>query len=447
MKIHFIAIGGAIMHQLAIALLRKGFEITGSDDEIHNPAKANLEQVGLMPEAIGWHPERITPELDGVILGMHAKANNPELLKAQELGIKIYSFPEYIYEVAKDKKRVVIAGSHGKTTTTAMVMHVLKECGLAFDYMVGAQVAGFEHAVQLSDAPLIILEGDEYPASVIEKRPKIHFYQPHISVLTGIAWDHVNVFPTFENYKEQFEIYLNGFANDSLLIFNAEDEEVKQLSLKYLTKFRTQAYQTPDFLVVDNTVVINTPYGEQPLQLFGNHNIQNMEAARQVCSELGIDEIQFFKAIASFKGAARRFEKINEREDFVAYRDFAHAPSKLKASLQGARNQFRDRYLIACFELHTYSSLNEAFLKEYKESMLPADAAAVFYSSHALQIKGLPPLHKETIQHHFGQDNLLVEDNKDALAAWIRAQIAQAPKPVCLLLMSSGTFDGMALEF
>lgn len=447
MNIHFIAIGGAIMHQLALALHHKGLHITGSDDEITDPAKSNLAQAGILPEQFGWRPEMIHPQLDAVILGMHAKADNPELLKAKELGLNIYSFPEYIFEASKDKKRVVIAGSHGKTTTTSMIMHALKCKGLDFDYLVGAKVEGFKHSVKITDAPLIILEGDEYPASAIEKRPKIHFYHPDISILTGVAWDHVNVFPTYENYKSQFDIYLKTFTENSILIYNEEDPEVVAVSQAFSNKFRQIPYHTPDFIIKDNIVNISTPYGAQELQIFGNHNIQNMEAARLVCQELGMNDIEFYKAMASFKGAARRFEKINERDGFVAYRDFAHAPSKLAATLKGARNQFADKKLIAVFELHTYSSLSEQFLIEYQDAMQPADAPAVFFSKHALQLKGLPALETETVKHYFGQDNLQVFDDSSQLQQWIEAEIKSADKGICLLLMSSGTFDGMNLQF
>lgn len=447
MQIHFIAIGGAIMHQMAIALHHKGYKITGSDDDITNPAKDNLAALGLLPEEFGWYPEKIHTDLDGVILGMHAKGDNPELLKAKELGVKIYSFPEYIYEASKDKQRVVVAGSHGKTTTTSMIMHVLKCCGMDFDYLVGAKVAGFEQSVKITDAPLIILEGDEYPASVLEKRPKIHFYHPHISILTGISWDHVNVFPTFENYVEQFNIYLNQFAPTSTLIYCTEDEMVKEVVAPFENKFRCIPYQTPPFEIDNNIAYVNAPYGLQSVRIFGNHNIQNMEAARLVCKELGISDGDFYHAISSFDGAARRFEKINERENFVAYRDFAHAPSKLKATLEGARNQFANSYLIACFELHTYSSLSADFLSEYKGAMRACDAGAVFFSKHALQLKGLPMLDKQNIIHHFDTATLKVYDDKAALEQWIKEEIAKADKPVCLLLMSSGTFDGMPLEF
>jgi len=447
MYIHFIAIGGAIMHQLAIALHLKGYKITGSDDEITDPAKSNLASHNLLPENFGWFPEKITKELDGVILGMHAKGDNPELIRAKELGIPVYSFPEYIYEASKDKKRVVVAGSHGKTTTTSMIMHVLKDRKIDFDYLVGAKVEGFDLSVKITDAPIIILEGDEYPASVIEKRPKIHFYHPHISVLTGIAWDHVNVFPTYDFYKEQFAIYLRDMQADGCLIYNAEDKEVVSLTEKMTDHLKHLPYVTPVFKIQDDAVVLNTSEGKVSLQIFGGHNLQNMEAARKVCNTLGIDDADFYKSIANFTGAARRLEKIGERENFIAYRDFAHAPSKLKATLKAVRERYPEHQLIACFELHTFSSLNEAFLSEYANSMDGGDDSAVFFSAHALQLKGLPPLSATEVRQHFGNDELQIFQDAATLSQWINDRINIATKPVCLLLMSSGTFDGMRFEF
>jgi UDP-N-acetylmuramate: L-alanyl-gamma-D-glutamyl-meso-diaminopimelate ligase len=447
MYIHFIAVGGAIMHQLAIALHLKGYTITGSDDEITDPAKSNLAGLGLLPPQNGWFPEKITDKLDGVILGMHAKGDNPELLKAKELGIPVYSFPEYIYEASKNKRRIVVAGSHGKTTTTSMIMHVLKDQGKDFDYLVGARVEGFDQSVRITDAPVIILEGDEYPASVIEKRPKIHFYHPHVSVLTGIAWDHVNVFPTYEFYKEQFSIYLKGMEQGATLIYNAEDKEVVSLEEKDAGHLKQIPYVTPNFKVQDNAVILNTSEGKVSLQIFGAHNLQNMEAARKVCNSLGIEDKDFYKSISGFTGAARRLEKIGEREGYIAYRDFAHAPSKLKATLQAVRERYPDHCLIACFELHTFSSLNEQFLSEYGHSMDACDAGAVFFSSHALSLKGLPALEAAAVKDHFLNDTLEVFQDKDALQQWIRKGIAASDRPVCLLLMSSGTFDGMSFDF
>jgi len=447
MHLHFIAIGGAIMHQLAIALQHKGFTVSGSDDEITDPAKSNLLQEQLLPQASGWFPEKITKDIDGIILGMHARADNPELMKALELGIPVYSFPQYIYEASKDKQRVVIAGSHGKTTTTSMVMHVLRDQGVDFDYLVGARVEGFGLSVKISDAPVIILEGDEYPASVIEKRPKIHFYHPHISVLTGIAWDHVNVFPTYEFYKEQFAIYLREMKDGSTLIYNAGDKEVVTLSEKETGHLKLIPYVTPSFKVQDDAVVLTTSEGNISLQIFGSHNLQNMEAARKVCNALGVPDKDFYRSIASFTGAAKRLEKLDEAAGFIAYRDFAHAPSKLKATLQAVRERYPAHRLIACFELHTYSSLNEKFLSEYAGCMNDCDNGAVFFSGHALQLKGLPALDAATVKAYFRNEQLEVFQDKNALRQWILDTKAASTEPVCLLLMSSGTFDGMALKF
>ncbi len=447
MYIHFIAVGGAIMHQLAIALHKKGYTVTGSDDEITDPARSNLARQGLLPQSFGWFPEKITANLDAIILGMHAKEDNPELKKAREMGLPVYSFPEYMYEASKDKKRVVVAGSHGKTTTTSMIMHVLRDQNKDFDYLVGAKVEGFDLSVKISDAPVIILEGDEYPASVIEKRPKIHFYHPQVSVLTGIAWDHVNVFPTYDFYKEQFAIYLRDMQPGCTLIYNAEDKEVVSLVAKEAGHLKQMPYVTPAFKISDNAVVLNTSEGKVSLQIFGSHNLQNMEAARKVCNTLDISDADFYKSIASFTGAARRLEKIGERENFIAYRDFAHAPSKLKATLSAVRERYPDHKLIACFELHTFSSLNEKFLTEYAHTMDPADQAAVFFSGHALALKGLPPLDATAVKAHFQNDSLAIFEKSEALQQWIQDAINSADRPVCLLLMSSGTFEGMDFNF
>lgn len=446
MKIHFIAIGGAIMHQLAIELQRNGHIVTGSDDEIFEPARSNLLNHRLLPEGQGWFPERINEDLDAVILGMHAKEDNPELIKAKELGLNIYSFPEYIYGFSKNKKRVVIAGSHGKTTTTSMVMHVLRKAGLQFDFLVGAKVQGFDRSVQLSEAPIIVLEGDEYPASAIGKIPKIHYYHPHISVLTGIEWDHINVFPTFENYVSQFEHYLAQMVeNDAELIYCAADEEVVKLTQKFEGKLRMQGYDTPSYIIDDGGVVVQGGSRTYPVSVFGAHNMQNMEAARRVCELLGISESDFYIYIADFEGAAKRLEKIYEDEQRVVFRDFAHAPSKVRATLKAVRERFINHQLIACLELHTYSSLNEKFHTEYYRSLLPADKALVYFSKHALTLKGLPLLDSNQLRQSFGQESLAVESEPQALQQWIRNSI-EHDKPCCLLLMSSGTFDGLNPE-
>lgn len=441
--IHFIAIGGAVMHQLALALQKQGYKVTGSDDEINDPARSNLAAAGILPDADGWHTGRITPDIDAVVLGMHAKADNPELIAARNFNIPIYSFPEYIYEVAKNKTRVVIAGSHGKTTITSMIMHILRHQGVAFDYLVGAKVEGFNQSVQLSDAPVIILEGDEYPASVIEKKPKIFFYHPHITVLSGIAWDHINVFPTYENYLDQFRKYLQDCDKHIPLFYNAEDEEVKKLVASSATHLKAVPYSMPKYHYEEGVAVLDTKLGPVEVSVFGSHNLLNMQAAIAVCQELGISHEDCYQAITDFTGAARRLEKIMETGSLIAFRDFAHAPSKLKATLDAVREAYPAHKLVACFELHTYSSLSEQFLKEYTGSMNSADVAIVYFSHHALQLKGLPPLSKEEVYGHFGTQGLAVIDNKTELQDTVAKYTGNTDQPVCLLLMSSGTFDGI----
>ncbi len=444
-RIHFIAIGGAIMHQLALALHNQGYAISGSDDEINDPAKTNLDKAGLLPIAFGWHPEKITNDIEAIVLGMHARADNPELLAAKKLDIPIFSFPEYVYETSKSKTRVVIAGSHGKTTITSMVMHILKEQvkWLDFDYLVGAKIPGFNQSVKLSTAPLIILEGDEYPASVEEKRPKIFFYHPHITVLSGIAWDHINVFPTYENYFNQFEQYLSGLKPGTKLFYNAEDAEVNRVVASSAHHLIATPYSTPKFHYEDGTPVLDTKLGPVKVGVFGRHNILNMQAAINVCMELGVPEADCYKAISTFTGAARRLEKVKEENNLLVYRDFAHAPSKLRATLDAVREAYPGHHLVACFELHTFSSLNDQFLGEYAHSMDAADFGIVFFSHHALQLKGLPPLDKETMKGYFKNDALVAIDNKEELWEAVSKNIKADGKPVFLLLMSSGTFDGI----
>ncbi|MDB5197170.1 MAG: peptidoglycan synthetase [Flaviaesturariibacter sp.] len=444
MKIHFISIGGSVMHQLAIALKRKGYQITGTDDEIFEPAKSNLAAEGLMPTTIGWQPTLITPDLDAVILGMHAKADNPELQRAKELGLSIYSFPEYIFKESLGKKRVVVGGSHGKTTTTAMIMHVLRECGQAFDYLVGARLQGFDQSVNITDAPVIICEGDEYPASTLERRPKFHFLAPHIAILTGIAWDHINIFPTFENYLEQFTIFMDKIEPGGVLIYNETDDVLKDLVSKHSrTDIQYKPYGVLEHTITkgETKIVINGTKGE--LQVFGNHNLLNMHAAWLVCEGLGISAEAFVAAIGSFTGAAKRLELLGRNEEAIIYRDFAHAPSKLAATIEAVRSQFPDKRLLAVFELHTFSSLNEAFMQEYRGVMEDAAEAAVFYSKHALELKRMPDLPKEAVANGFGTKGLEVFNDRTDLETWLSSRDYANS---VLLLMSSGTYDGMALE-
>ena len=441
MNVHFISIGGSVMHQLAIALKKKGYSVTGTDDEIFEPAKSNLEEEGLLPASIGWDVAKIIPGLDAVILGMHAKADNPELKKAQELGLKIYSFPEYIYQESVNKKRVVIGGSHGKTTTTAMIMHVLRENRNAFDYMVGARLDGFDQSVNVTDAPVIIMEGDEYPASTLEKFPKFHFLFPHIAVITGIAWDHINVFPTFENYLEQFKIFIDKIEAGGILIYNETDKALKDLVASHGRKdIRYQPYQLPVHHIKDGITTITIEDITERLKVFGDHNLLNLCAAYYVCKALGLSVQQFLSAIASFKGAAKRLELLAANNNTAVYRDFAHAPSKVKATINAVKQQYPDRKLIAVLELHTYSSLNAQFMKEYNGAMNAADKAVVFYSQHALELKRMPPLPESEVKQGFAKDGLIVITDKSKLYEWLKAQNYPYAN---LLLMSSGNYDGL----
>ena len=442
MKVHFIAIGGSVMHQLAIALKHKGYTVTGSDDEIFEPAKSNLAKENILPDEMGWFPEKITGDVDAVILGMHAKADNPEIQKAKDSGLKIYSFPEYIYQESKQKIRVAVGGSHGKTSTTSMIMHVLKDAGKDFDYLVGARLQGFDQSVNITNAPIIICEADEYPASVIEKRPKFHFLFPQIAVLTGIAWDHINVFPTFGFYLEQFKIFISKIEPSGVLIYNESDEVLKELIDKNKrTDLTYHPYRLPTYFIEDGkTEVIIEGQKSMPLKVFGNHNLLNLHAAWLVCKELGIDATTFIKAITGFSGASKRLELLSEKIDGNIYRDFAHAPSKVKATMEAVKQQFPERKLIAVLELHTFSSLNENFMTEYKGAMEDADEAVVFYSSHALELKRMPELKKNKVKEGFAKDNLAVITNKDELAVWLQNQHYSNTN---LLLMSSGNYDGL----
>jgi UDP-N-acetylmuramate: L-alanyl-gamma-D-glutamyl-meso-diaminopimelate ligase len=441
MKVHFISIGGSVMHQLAITLRRKGYQVTGTDDEIFEPARSNLEREGLLPASIGWNPDRITPDLDAVILGMHAKADNPELLKAQQLGLRIYSFPEYIYQESKQKKRIVVGGSHGKTTTTSMIMHVLRHQSMQFDYLVGARLEGFDQSVAITDAPLIVCEGDEYPASIVEKRPKFHFLFPHIAIITGIAWDHINVFPTFDIYLEQFRLFIDKIEKGGLLIYNETDTVLKELVEKHhRSDIRYQPYGLPAHSISNGKTAVTIEGATGTLQVFGNHNLLNLHAAYYACRELGMDAAHFVQAISSFTGAAKRLELVLSAERLNVYRDFAHAPSKVKATIEAVKQQYPQRRLLAVLELHTYSSLNEQFMQEYRGAMDKADTAVVFYAKHALELKRLPDLPKEKVIAGFAKPGLVVLNDKAALEQWLREQPLDNAS---LLLMSSGNYDGL----
>ena len=440
MYVHFIAVGGSVMHQLAIALRRKGYTVTGSDDEVFEPALSNLSNEGILPPALGWFPERVNNQLDAVILGMHARADNPEILRARELSLPIYSFPEYIFQESKKKTRIVIGGSHGKTTTTSMIMHVLRESGKAFDWLVGARLEGFAQSVQITDAPLIVCEGDEYPASVIEKRPKFHFLFPHIAIITGIAWDHINVFPTFDFYLEQFRIFIDCIDPGGLLIYNETDLVLKKLVDSHASQIKKIGYGIPAHRIENGKTKVVLDGIEGDLSVFGDHNLLNMQAAWLACSACGIDAKTFLSAIAHFKGASKRLELLAENTHCHIYRDFAHAPSKVKATMHAVKQQFPERKLIAVLELHTYSSLNQDFLEEYRGSLDEADLSVVFYSTHALELKKMPELPKEKVYEGFGKPGLLVITEKEKLDQWLRQQSYENAN---LLMMSSGNYDGL----
>ena len=444
MRTHFIAIGGAAMHNLALALHNKGYHVTGSDDAIFEPSKSRLEKKGLLPKEEGWFPEKITTDIEAIILGMHAKADNPELLKAQELGLKIYSYPEFLYEQSKNKTRVVIGGSHGKTTITSMILHVMHYHNIEVDYMVGAQLEGFDTMVHLTeDNDFIVLEGDEYLTSPIDLRPKFHLYQPNIALLSGIAWDHINVFPTFEFYLEQFVIFMNKIESGGVLIYNETDEVLNKLVLSNKRdNIRYIPYKVPAHQITNGQTYITLDGAEGPLSVFGDHNLLNMQAAYYACAELGITAKDFVQAMANFTGASKRLELLASNAHCNIYRDFAHAPSKVIATIEAVKQQFPSRKLIGVLELHTYSSLNKEFMHQYKGALDKTDTAVVFYSKHALHIKGLPVLRENYVVEGFNKNGLLVMTDKSELEQWLRAQDYTNTN---LVLMSSGNYDGIDL--
>lgn len=440
MNVHFIAIGGSAMHNLAIALSRKGYKVTGSDDEIFEPSRTRLANQGILPEQLGWNSELITNELDAVILGMHAREDNPELLKAKELGLPIYSYPEYLYEQSKNKKRVVIGGSHGKTTITSMLLHAINEVGLDVDYMVGAQLEGYDCMVKLSEsAKIMILEGDEYLSSPIDRRPKFHLYKPHVGIISGIAWDHINVFPTFENYVEQFDLFCNEIQENGTLVYNLEDSEVKKLGEKYASKINCIGYQTPVYEVTTTGTIIHHKSEKYSLNIFGAHNLQNLVGAMHLAENIGIENGVFLSAMKSFTGAGKRLQKVIESSNFTMFKDFAHSPSKLKATTMAVKEQFKNRRVVACMELHTFSSLKKEFLPHYLNAMKAADVAIVYYSPDVVAHKKLEPITKEMVSKGFG-GGVTVIDKTDEVLNFI---YSQDWNDAVLLMMSSGNFDGI----
>ncbi|MHB8259698.1 MAG: UDP-N-acetylmuramate--L-alanine ligase [Bacteroidia bacterium] len=441
MKIHFIAIGGSVMHNMALAMKNKGYIVTGSDDEINEPSRTHLLKQGLLPEKDGWFPDKLDKTYDAVILGMHAREDNPELIRAKELRLKIFSYPEYMYEQTKDKIRVVVGGSHGKTTITSMILHVLKYAKKDFDYLVGAQLQGFDTMVKLTkEAPIAVFEGDEYLASPIDKRPKFHLYKPNIAIISGIAWDHINVFPTYKNYLEQFKKFIHLIDPNGSLIYCAADNELKKLVETTQAPVSKTAYDVPPHTIENGTTYLNHNTKKIPLKIFGDHNLMNLEAARLVCEKLEISNELFYEAIQSFTGAAKRLEQVKITSDFAFYKDFAHSPSKLKATIEAMKAQYPNRHLVACMELHTFSSLNENFLKEYKGCMNGADDATVYFNPHTIEHKKLKPISIEQVKESFGDDKLKVFTQSKQVTDFLKS-ISWKNKN--LLMMTSGNFDGV----
>ncbi|MHC5202857.1 UDP-N-acetylmuramate--L-alanine ligase [Myroides sp. LJL119] len=444
MRIHFIAIGGSAMHNLALAMHERGDLVTGSDDIIFEPSKSRLKAKSLLPKSLGWFPENINTEIDAVILGMHARSDNPELLKAQELGLKIYSYPEFIFEESKGKTRVVIGGSHGKTTITAMVLHVMSYHDISIDYLVGAQLEGFERMVHLTNKnEFILIEGDEYLSSAIDSRPKFHLYQPNIALISGIAWDHINVFPTLENYIEQFSTFIDKIVDGGILVYNQQDSVLDALVSNSLNPIRKIPYSTAEHFIENGITYLQTPDGDMPLEIFGEHNLSNLQGAKWVCQNMGVDEEDFYEAIASFKGASKRLEKLVDKPEVVVFKDFAHSPSKVKATVEAVKKQYPNKKLVALLELHTYSSLNKDFLINYNSTLDSADKAVVFFSQEALKIKKINALNEQEIRNGFSKEDLLVYSHSQNFDAFL--QTIDLNQTV-LLFMSSGNYGGLDLN-
>lgn len=445
MRIHFIAVGGSAMHNLAIALHLKGYLVTGSDDNIFEPSKSRLDKYGLLPEKFGWFPSKISSDLDFVILGMHAKADNPELLESKIKNIKILSYPEFIYEMSKDKTRVVIGGSHGKTSITAMILHVLNSNNKDVDYMVGAQLEGFETMVHLTDQnDFILLEGDEYLSSPIDRRPKFHLYQPNIALLSGISWDHINVFPTNENYINQFEMFLDTIVQGGVLVYNKLDKEVEKITLRCEKSIRKLEYSMPEHFIKDGKTFLITDEGDIPLNIFGDHNLSNLAGAKLICQLMGVHDEEFYSSIISFKGADKRLETILEMKDRLIFKDFAHSPSKVEATTKALKKQFQERKLIALLELHTFSSLNENFINQYRDTLNSADLAILYYDPNAVLKKGLSEINHQEIINAFNDKNLKVFSDNIKLEEFL---LNQSFANSNLLFMSSGNYASIDLAF
>jgi len=443
MRIHFISIGGSAMHNLAIALSKDGNIVTGSDDIIFEPSKGRLKKYGLLPKKMGWDENNITEDIDAIVLGMHAHSDNPELIKAQALNLKIYSYPEFLYNQSKDKTRVVIGGSHGKTTITSMVLHVMHSLQKDVDYMVGAQLDGFETMVKMTKKnKFIVLEGDEYLSSALDLRPKFHLYKPNVALLTGIAWDHINVFPTFENYIDQFRIFIEKIEEGGVLAYNTEDENIVSLVENSKSKIKFIPYSTPKYKIENGNYILISDIGEYKLEVFGKHNLQNIEGARVLCMQMGVSEKEFYESISTFKGASRRLEEVYSDDNHIVYKDFAHSPSKVSASVSAISERFADKKKLVVLELHTYSSLNPEFLKQYKGSLDTVSNPVVYVDKVIVENKRMKPITENQIKEAFAKDDLLFFDDADELKNYVNKQLSDVQ---VALFMSSGNLGGLDL--
>jgi len=444
MRAHFIAVGGAVMHNLALALHNKGYEVTGSDDEIFEPSRSRLSAAGILPAKEGWYPDNITSSIDIVVLGMHARADNPELIRARDLGLKIVSFPEFIYEQTKDKIRIVVGGSHGKTTTTAMIMHVLKYNGIKFDYLVGSAIEGYETMVGLSEeSAFAVIEGDEYLTSPLDPRPKFHLYRPHIAIINGIAWDHANVFPTFDNYCDQFRIFASTIEPGGTLLYFKDDVEAKKIGSSCRNDIKSLPYDVHGYFTNKLGSFIADLSHTVKVNFFGAHNMQNLSAAKGACLAAGINEDAFYNAISSFTGTSKRLQKLASTDERVVYLDFAHAPSKVRATVDAMKEHYPDKKLIAILELHTYSSLNAGFMPQYKGTLEKADISMVYFNPHAVSLKKLTPLGNNDIASAFECNKLQVFNDSEMLIDAIKRI---DDKEAAFLFMSSGDFNNTNIK-
>lgn len=443
MRIHCISHWWRVTSSLAIQLKLLGHNVTGHDDEIYEPSKSALAQHGLLPQHEWWDADSVTSDIDMIVLGMHASADNPELLRAKELGLMIKSYPEVIYEFSKNKMRVVIAGSHGKTTTTSMVMHVLKHNGISFDWVVGGIVPGFDTMVSLDDNhKIIIIEWDEYPDGKINMTAKMLLYKHNIGILNGIAWDHITTYPTFDSYLLPFQTFVDQTPTDGFLGYYQDDQEVTNIMEHTDTQAQTVWYTVHPHIIRDGITYLQTPQWEVKLSIFWAHNCINISAAKLVCNQLDLSDEQFYAAIWSFTGAGNRLQLIHQDDakHLTILRDFAHSPSKLTATINAVKTQYPDRTIIGLFELHTFASLSASFLPEYKWSFDAADIACVYYDDHTFQIKRMTPLTKEVVINGFGRSDLVVQDSANDLQAWYdNLDLTNS----VVVLMSSGNFGGV----